>query len=57
MVRTINMDEDDVDYSDVRLLQIQMPYSFYDKYINDDDLFTFDMARDFFTGYCTNHLE
>ena len=57
MVRTINMDEDDVDYSDVRLLQIQMPYRFYDKYINDDDLFTFDMARDFFTGYCSNLLE
>ena len=47
LVRCMSFEEPDVDYSDVELLQLQMPYSFFDKYINDDALFTYDMAKRF----------
>ena len=53
IVRYITMDDEDTDYSEVALLQIEMPYSFYDKYINDDQFYTYDMAEQFFkdNGY------
>ena len=51
LVRCMTFEEPDVDYSNVELLQIQMPYVFYDRYINDDELFTFDMAEKFFEDY------
>ena len=51
LVRCLTFEEPGTDYSDVTCLQIQIPYTFYDKYINDDELFTFDMAKRFFEDW------